>query len=502
MILVKWLIPFKHSQAEGIVSRATSPASWVKFPLEFKESQNSHFEGSGSQGQRVIYTLRPDLQRSMERLLQRYRVPYGAVVALEPSTGKILAMASHSAVGHPDIRNFCLRATFPAASIFKVITASAALDLGMMAPESQITYQGNMYALSPGKLYHTGGVLTSLAEALARSNNVAFGKVAQIVGAEGLRKYARAFGFNRTLAQELPLEPSRAYIPQEAYDLARAGAGFGEVTLSPLHGAMIAATIANQGEMMQPHLVEEVWDLHEEKVYQAHPTSLSRVVSRETTLGINQMMQETIRIGTSRRAFHAGGRPYFPHMAISGKTGSLSGTDPVGHYSWFIGFAPAEAPQVAVAALVISPGGWSAIKGSALARLAFQAYFEGGTEGLPEELRLAQTGPIWGGAPEVTHHRVIKKAKGKRARHYALKKARVLSKKQGHRRSYRLIKTKVRKRHTLESPKIKKAVATGRLRIKKAYFSSHGHSIKGKAATKGKVSQKKGVKQKRLKKRR
>lgn len=490
LILAKWVMtinvksvkPFTRSQAEA----AVSPASWVKFPLELKEPVDSHFEGGAPHGQRVVYTLKPDLQRTLEKVLQRYRVPYGAVVALEPSTGKILAMAAHSAVGHPDIRNFCQRATFPAASIFKLITASAALDLGLLTPDSQISYQGNMYLLSPAKLDRTRGALTPLEEALARSNNVVFGKVGQIVGTDNLRKYARAFGFNRTLVKELPLEPSRAYIPSEAYELARCGAGFGEVTLSPLHGAMIAAAIANEGEMMLPTLIEEVRDANGERVYQAQPASLGRVIGRETARELGQMMQKTIRAGTSRRAFHVGGRPCFPNMAISGKTGSLSGTDPVGHYSWFVGFAPSEAPQVAVAALVINPGGGAArIKGSELARFALQAFFRGRIEEHEEELQFAQRGT----APEISEgiaDQQITPVKGKKARRRALTRA-------GFKLGDHRVK-RVRRLSRARAFKIRKAVATTRLRIRKASFSSNSHLAKGKASSKGKANKKRGAK--------
>lgn len=489
LILAKWVMPFNvksvkpftRSQAEA----AVNPASWVKFPLELKEPVNNHFEGGAPHGQRVVYTLQPELQTTLEKVLQRYRVPYGAVVALEPSTGKILAMAAYSAVGHPDIRNFCLRATFPAASIFKVVTASAAMDLGLLTPESQVSYRGNMYVLSPAKLDHNGGALTSLTEALARSNNVVFGRVAQTVGADNLRKYARAFGFNRTLVKELPLEPSRAYIPSEAYELSRSGAGFGEVTLSPLHAAMIAAAIANEGEMMLPYLVEGVRDANGERVYQAQPTSLGRVISRETARELGQMMQETIRVGTSRRAFHVRGRPCFPNMAISGKTGSLSGTDPVGHYSWFTGFAPSsEAPQVAVAALVINPGG-ARIKGSELARFALQAFFRGRIEEHEEELQFAQAGLAPGISDGIADRRITP-VKGKKAHRRVLRRARFELAGHGVKKVRRL--TRVRRL------KIQKAVATSRLRIKKAYYSSSGQPAKGKASSKRKASKKRGAK--------
>lgn len=367
-------------------SHAVSPGSFLRFPVKIKSIKDGRFVDRTAEGYQLTYTLQPELQQWVEKVFEKYRVPYGAFVAMEPKTGKILAMTSYSSTNQIDPQQFCLRATFPAASLFKLVTAAAALELGQLTPESQIGYRGNMYQLTPAKLsggLERGHYLASLAEALARSNNVAFAKLAvDVVGAHNLEAYARAFGFNRPLLKELPLEISHASIPQNTYELGRCGAGFGEVSLSPLHASMLAASIANGGEMIAPYLVEEIQDAQGKMIYQAYSLSVSRPINARTAEALTQMMQETIRIGTSRRAFTgARGKPYFPEMDISGKTGTLRGSNPPGHYTWFVGFAPSKDPQIALSALVINQDpGRIRIKGSDLARIALQGFFPEGEE--------------------------------------------------------------------------------------------------------------------------
>ncbi len=216
----------------------------------------------------------------------------------------------------------------------------------------------------------------TIEEALARSNNPVFGKVAvKRVGAERLAAMAEAFAFNRPIPFDLPLAPSHAEVPDDLLGLGRTGAGFGEVAISPLHAALIAAAIANEGRMPRPWLVERVSDAAGRVVYEGGPALLGRPISARTARALTEMMAETVTHGTSRRAFR-GFRVGRSRVAVAGKTGSLNGRDPDGHYDWFAGFAPVDEPEVAVAALLVNGPVWH-IKGSAAAREALEAYFQG-----------------------------------------------------------------------------------------------------------------------------
>jgi len=370
-------------KSPGHPSRALpTPSPIERIPISFQEIKDEHYVCSLGPYE-VIYTIDPTLQRYTQRILRRYRVPYGAVVALEPASGKILILTGYSRHSHLPNRDltYCFQATFPAASIVKLITAAAALETNSVRPESLFRYDGNMYQVTPQKLkrWRRRDQITTLSLALAKSNNVVFARITlYLVGYSSLSDYLERFGFNRKLLDYLPMQISRAYLPRDPFELGKTGAGLGDIYMSPLHGAMIAATIAQKGEMIAPQLIEEIRDQRGRTLYRARKISLGQVIHPETALKLNRMMQETIRQGTCKKAFRDyRGRPFFPHLAISGKTGSLNGEDPRGAYHWFVGFAPSDAPRIAIAALVINSidGEHWRIKGAHLARMVLQKFF-------------------------------------------------------------------------------------------------------------------------------
>jgi len=216
----------------------------------------------------------------------------------------------------------------------------------------------------------------SLEEAIARSANSVFGKVTvDYVGAEGLAEYMERFGFSRPIPFALPVEPSRAEVPRDEFNLARTGAGFGEVYVSPLHVAMIMSAVGASGAMPVPYLIERVEDKDGAVLYEAKPRVWREAIAPETADALLEMMVKTIEMGTSRRTFGTpASTPLLQDMQVAGKTGSLSGWTPRRHFEWFAGVAPVEAPQLAVAALVVNDGRWK-IKGSYVGKEAFNSYF-------------------------------------------------------------------------------------------------------------------------------
>jgi cell division protein FtsI/penicillin-binding protein 2 len=211
----------------------------------------------------------------------------------------------------------------------------------------------------------------TLTDALAKSCNVAFAKVAlHWLDAGTLRRQADRFGFNRAVDFELPVDVSGARILSGEKSLASTAAGFGDVGLSPLHGAMIASMIANGGVMMAPRMVERVTSGGKE-VYTFKEESLGRSLRPETADQLSQMMIQTIRKGTSRHAFSG----WDPDILVGGKTGTLEGDNPPGDYNWFVGMAPINGARIAVAALVINRQLWH-IKASYVAKEGLKAYFQ------------------------------------------------------------------------------------------------------------------------------
>jgi len=323
-----------------------------------------------------IYSVDPVLQASVEEVFRTHRPPFGAFVALEPKTGKILALAEYSR-DRSENGGIWNRATYPAASVFKIITAACALEKGVLHYDSAVSFKGNQYRLGPSKINKTSKWehQTQFDDALGKSNNVVFGRVASnLVGSETLRQYSSAFGFNQPLPFDFPVDPSKAVIPEESYELARCGAGFGEVTLNPLHGALIAAAIANGGIMMRPYLIEQVRGEEGEILYEGRPAPWAQPISAKTAQDLNRMMRRTVEDGTASRTFQRYGKDLLNKVTVSGKTGSLSGDNPPGLYDWFVGFAAAEDPQVAFSAMVINYQRYK-FRGAFIAQEALKTYF-------------------------------------------------------------------------------------------------------------------------------
>ena len=386
VVCVSLLCAAKGSYCSSGVSLASHPPAKHEpsSPLPFSPNETlPHFEkvlnGRYTEERnpyRFFYTVNPALQSRIGEVFQRHRPPFSAFVAIEPKTGKILALVEHSRE-NPEYVGIWKRATYPAASLFKLVTAAGALERGLLNYDSFLSFRGNPYRLSPQKLAENSkrDRRTSFDEALGKSNNVVFGRVAsKLVGPQTLRQYSEAFHFNHPIPFDFSLEVSRAFIPEGPYELARCGAGFGEVTLSPLHAAMIASSIANRGIMMKPYLIEEISNGNGEKIYQAKKEVLAQPITSKTAQNLGRMMLRTVEDGTASRVFHRYGKPLLGRMSICGKTGSLTGENPPGHYDWFVGFAPAEDPEIAFSAMIINHQPWR-IKGAFVAQEALKTFF-------------------------------------------------------------------------------------------------------------------------------
>ncbi|MGE5663169.1 MAG: penicillin-binding transpeptidase domain-containing protein [Deltaproteobacteria bacterium] len=335
-------------------------------------------DGTTTDGRRIRLSIDERLQKDMFELFRRFDPPYGVCVAMEPKTGRIVCMVGYRKGGEPDPW-LPLKALYPAASLIKVVTAAAALEKGALSPGDAIAYRGGIYRITKRGLHARNGrgvPTMSLEEAIARSANSVFGKVAvDNVGGDVLEEYMGKFGFGQTIPFELPLETSRFEVPRDEYNLARTGAGFGEVYVSPLHMAMMMSAIGARGEMPAPVLVELVEDAAGGLLYEADPAKWRDTVAPETADALLGMMVKTIEMGTSRRTFGSADRtPLLKDMAVAGKTGSLSGWTPRMRFEWFAGVAPVGDARLAVAALVVNSNRWK-IKGSYVGKEAFSAYF-------------------------------------------------------------------------------------------------------------------------------
>ncbi|MFZ2224099.1 MAG: penicillin-binding transpeptidase domain-containing protein [Candidatus Deferrimicrobium sp.] len=329
-------------------------------------------------GNRVTLSLNEELQAQIFELFRRFNPLYGVFAAMEPDTGRVVALVGYRRGGESDPW-LPLKAIYPAASLIKVITASAAIERGNVSPQDEISYRGGIYGISRGGLHardRRGTPSMTLEEAIARSANAVFGKVAvNHVGGPVLEEYLTKFGFGQAIPFDLPVETSRGQVPRDEYELARTGAGFGEVYVSPLHMAMIMSAISSGGAMPRPVLVERIENRDGELLYESSPMKWRDTVLPETANAVVRMMVKTVEMGTSHRTFGTPARtPLLSDMDVAGKTGSLSGWTPAVHFEWFAGVAPVGSPRLALAALVVNDGRWK-IKGSYVGKEAFNTYF-------------------------------------------------------------------------------------------------------------------------------
>jgi penicillin-binding protein A len=328
------------------------------------------FLASYGEGEAVL-TLDARLQKKLQRTLTSYDVPYGATVLLDPRTGRVLAMAEHTR-GQPQATNLSLKAISPAASIFKIVTAAALLEQGY-SPDEPVCYHGGNHRLAPRHLADDSrrdNACLPLSTAFGHSANVVFAKLADRgLTPEVLRATAGRFLFNATIPFPSPVETSRAEIPEDRFGLANTAAGFGDVRLSALHAALLAAVVANRGVLVPPWVVELVQGA-EPAPPLAEPM---RIIDERVAEALGVMMRETVTRGTAQRAFSRPPRE-LRGVRVAGKTGSLNEQRPFRDHTWFVGYAPAENPQVVVASVVVNGPLWR-VRAPWVAREALAAFF-------------------------------------------------------------------------------------------------------------------------------
>jgi penicillin-binding protein A len=376
--------------APGGAPTAPSPAAAAAAPalrLETMRLAGRSYVVSTDDGGRAELTIDPRLQQAADDVLRVFQVQYGAAVVLSIPDGRVLALVGRSAAD-PRLgpAELALRAWAPAASVFKVVSATALVGSGV-APSTRTCYHGGVSAVLPDNLIDVPALdhrCDTLAYGLGKSQNAILAKLAtRHLSAASLESMGRAFGFGEALPFDLPVEASHLDVPADELEFARTAAGFWHSTLSPLHGALLAATIANHGEMPIPTLVERAVDAQGRPLESwAHPAgplpAPRRVTDGVTAREVGRMMELTTRIGTAKATFRdKRGRRVLP-VDVAGKTGTLSALTDRGYvgYSWFIGFAPADHPTIAFAVTLGNGPTWR-IKATYLARRIVTEYLAG-----------------------------------------------------------------------------------------------------------------------------
>ncbi|HWM57306.1 MAG TPA: penicillin-binding protein 2 [Pseudonocardia sp.] len=337
--------------------------------------------GRDPSGGNVVLTIDPEVQQTAYDQLQRKGYA-GSVVALRPQTGEILAMvstpsfdpnplASHSSEEQkeawtalneaepPELTNRAVQQTYPPGSTFKLVDTAAALASGRFTPESQLTAASSLTLTGTntdlqnfnGNQCGTGET-ASLRDALQRSCNTAFAQLAEELGEQALRDQATAFGVGTPdLRIPMPVSPSTVGDIPDVAALQQSSIGQRDVALTPLQNAQIVAAIANGGEVMAPFLVKEIQSQELDAVETTEPDRVGRAISSQVAATLTDLMVN------NENSYTGSGK--ITGVQIAAKTGTAEhGATPktTPPHVWYVAFAPAEAPRVAVAVLVESGG--------------------------------------------------------------------------------------------------------------------------------------------------
>lgn len=325
----------------------------------------------------------------------------GAVAALDPSTGEVLALvtqpsydpnalASHdfsattdvyqALTGDPNqpMLNRATQQIQPPGSTFKLVTAAAALSQLDLNPGSEVRggttldFPGIEYTLPNQGNGNCGGDVITLEEALNISCNVTFGDLAGKVGQEALVEQARKFGFGDDLIDSIASNASRVTTEGtdlEAPQLAQSGIGQFEVAATPLQMAMVAAGIANDGVVMTPYVVDKVLAPNLSVLEENEPDEYGRALDSGDAAALRQMMVSTVQSGTGTSA-------RIPNVEVGGKTGTAERGSGLPNLAWFVSYATAGDRQVAVAVMVESAQANDDISGGRLAGPIARAVME------------------------------------------------------------------------------------------------------------------------------
>jgi penicillin-binding protein A len=333
------------------------------------------------QGGNVQLTIDPEAQQAAYDGLSAVSPNVqGSVVAIKPSTGEILAMVSlptydPNKLASHDLRsvtatfdrlekdptepllNRAIQTRLPPGSTFKVVTAAAAIEKGLYRAEDDVpggvTYQLPLTSGPTGLIDNEGrdcganNTQIPFTQAMGQSCNTTFAQLAGQVGAEDMLETAEGFGFNSSFLEDLSPQAESVF-PGEVDDAQLGQTGFGQfdVSATPLQMAMVAAGLANGGIVMKPYLVDERQSADLDVLDKTEPQELSRAVSATTASEVTKLMVATVDDGTAYPAA-------IPGISVAGKTGTAqAGAEDRSPYAWFISYAPADNPEVAVAVMI------------------------------------------------------------------------------------------------------------------------------------------------------
>jgi len=315
----------------------------------------------------VDTSLDPDLQRYILKKMDRVNSRFIGIVAADPTSGKIILLTGFNKV-NPN-SDPCLDNQFPAASIFKIVSAAAAVEMCGLASDSKMRFNGYAHTLYKRQLKDVDNRYTNhitFRDAFAKSINPVFGKIGTLyLDKSQLEQYALKFGFNQKIDFEIDFPASHLSIEDATYNWAEIASGFNNTTtISPLHGVLMAAAVVNDGELVEPTIIDKISDASGETLYTGVSRSIKQAIEPATSAVLNDMMQATVRSGTARKAFRGF------------KTGSIFNRKHDLRFDWFVGFAEEiQGKKKLAVSIVVAHEEYIGIRAGQYARMVIRKHF-------------------------------------------------------------------------------------------------------------------------------
>ncbi len=320
-------------------------------------------------GMDIVLTIDQVIQyiaeRELDKAFRKYNAKAASIIVMDPHTGRILAMANrptydlnhYSNISKDRKRNRAICDLFEPGSVFKIITACAALEERKVSEEDRIFCENGSYLVGGHVLHdHKPHGWLTFREVIEQSSNIGTTKVAQVIGPDAVYKYIRLFGFGSKLGIDLPGEISGMIKEPRLWSKTSIGAipiGH-EVGVTSLQLASALSVIANGGQLMKPYIIEQIRDKQGRIIREQKPVLIRKVISLDTAMRVTKMLAGVVEEGTGKMAKTQG-------LTSAGKTGTAQKIEPNGTYSHnkfiasFIGFAPVEDPLVTIVVSVDDP---------------------------------------------------------------------------------------------------------------------------------------------------
>ncbi len=357
------ILGYSDKGRTGISARYKLELSTLRF--ETFQRLKKVIRGTDLRGNNLILTLNQEIQKNVYDLLGTKK---GAIIVTEPSTGKILAMVSYPNFNPNTISidwdklnndkenspmlNRATQGVYTPGSVFKIVTAAAFIE--NIDNWQDFTYECLGEATFGDKKIHcynsTKHGVVNLKQAFAHSCNTAFAELGTILGADVLRKTAERLGFNNSIDYPMDYKQSTFLLTENSSksELVQTAIGQGKTSTTPLEMIRIVSAIANAGMLMKPYVVDHIEDNSNNTIKKYFPKKELQLFSNEVSNELVNMMIEVVEIGTATSA-------KINNLKIAGKTGTAE-VDNKNPHSWFVGFAPAQNPQIAIVVLLENHG--------------------------------------------------------------------------------------------------------------------------------------------------